>query len=560
LRQAKETEKDRDKLLTIVLIVLIVAAMSKAMNSPTGRLLRFSRLFSLPPPLPAAPVESSTAGQTLRTSDTATQPYPTYQAISTPASSRSRGDWGLKRPLPSRSIPKNSPHLRIKAIDNLNHITDFESAADHTQTLAKWQDMNVPITLPPNARTQISDSSNKLRPSAFSEDYDNTTLQPHGEEQTTFTAERALRERGRQAAEVAKRERSRQSEIGEEDGPVVTKSTWKTQGPHLNDLTQEEFERYLMNLVRQHKPEFIKFLQAVKIEKKRGEQLSRMRSMSESDPQRFELELQHKSRVDAREMDDWIKELRDNHDSLNSELAMLVRDFFDLPAFPAPRATGGGLTSELTRPKSDAGPPSTHPSAGLSYMLTNAVVDNHPKYGPQSERSPVQARVLRTKNSARGRDNRADVGLGGFVTSILPGNVPGASRFKDLASRTFVKNPLADLDLSLTGGNKVWLQPKSAYIDEAGRVRLNVAEASSVSVDIKLGNPVQEVVPTINVMPGRMATPLDSGFPTNAKYGVGLPDERLRQARPRPFETTETDSKAGLQQIEDLARLNRKET
>lgn len=511
--------------------------MSKAINSPTGRLLRSSRLFSLPPPLPAAPAQNSVAGQVLRSSDTATQPYPTHQAISTPASSRSRGDWGLKRPLPSRAIPENVPHLRIKAIDTLEHITDFESAADHTQSLAKWQDMTIPMSLPPTTRNTISELNNRNRPSAFSADHDNTTLQNHGSDNFNFTAERALRERTRQASQ----------------------GRWKTQGPHLTTLTEEEFDRYLVNLVRNHKQEFRKFLEAVKMDKKFKDEQNRMRG--QEDPATYELELQHRSRLDKYELDDWIKELRDNHNSLNSELAHYVREFFDLPAFPAPKSTDGAAT---TTSNSEAGPPSTHPSAGLSYLLTNAIANNHPVYGPQAEREPVQARVLRTKNGNRGRDQRADVGLGGFVTSIQPGNSTYKSaKFKDTASKT--KNPLQDLDLSLVGGNKVWLQPKSAYVDETGRIRLEVGEASQTSVDIKLGNPVQEEVSPTSSFPGRQHQRLDSGFashgtPGKPKYGLALPDEKLRQQRPprpRAFELRNAENKSGLEQIEELAKTSR---
>ncbi|CAD0108441.1 unnamed protein product [Aureobasidium uvarum] len=508
--------------------------MSKAINSPTGRLLRNSRLFSLPPPLPAAPIANSTAGQILRTSDTATQPYPTHQAISAPASSRSRGDWGLKRPLPDRAIPRNTPHLRIKAIDTLEHITDFESAADHTQSLAKWQDMNIPITLPPNARTHIVQSSYKSRPSAFTNDYDNTTLQPHGSEQTTFTAERALRERSRQTTQTAR---------------------WKTQGPHLTSLTEEEFDRYLMNLVRQHKSEFHKFLEAVKSDKKRKHQEALMRD--HADPNTFELELQLRSRLEKGELNEWIKELRDTHHDLSSELSTLVREFFDLPAFPstaARQSNTNALANEIAvRTRSDAGPPSTHPSAGLGYLLTSAIVNNHPKYGPQSDREPVEARVLRTKEGNRSRDTKADVGLGGFVTSIQPGSIPGQSRFKDTGRGREAPGPLHRLDLSLTGGNKVWLQPRSAYVDEAGRIRLDVGEASTQQVDIKLGKEIKEEQPTFTSIPGRQNQRLDSNFRL-ARYGTALPDERLRQQRPKPFERNNTDNKSGLEQIEALAK------
>ena len=124
----------------------LTPSMSKAATSPTARLLQSSRLFSLPRPLPQPAYDGLTSTGMYRTSDTATQPYPTLQAIATPASSHSRGDWGLKRPLPGKTTRGSStPYIRISAQDTVEHITDFGSAADHTQTAAKWRELGVPV-------------------------------------------------------------------------------------------------------------------------------------------------------------------------------------------------------------------------------------------------------------------------------------------------------------------------------------------------------------------------------------------------------------------------------
>lgn len=58
-----------------------------------------------------------------------------------------RGDWGLKRPLPSRSylVQVSDPVLRVKQLDTIEHVTDFDSAADHVRTREKWQEMGVPM-------------------------------------------------------------------------------------------------------------------------------------------------------------------------------------------------------------------------------------------------------------------------------------------------------------------------------------------------------------------------------------------------------------------------------
>src|SRR5947207_4919817 len=105
--------------------------------SPAANLLRKSRLFALPPSL-SPPVQPPTSSQ-VSESDTATLPYPIRAAIETPRSSLARGDWGLKRPLPSKSTTtsSSSPVVRVNYLDTFEHITDFESAADHTVTLEK---------------------------------------------------------------------------------------------------------------------------------------------------------------------------------------------------------------------------------------------------------------------------------------------------------------------------------------------------------------------------------------------------------------------------------------
>ena len=133
--------------------------MSKSVNSPTARLLQSSRLFSLPRPLPHPGQQRTSAISVYRESDTATLPYPTRQAVTTIPSSLSRGDWGLKRGLPSKATRNTgTPHIRIQANDTRYQITDFTSAADHTQTRAKWQEMGIPVfrAIPKTRHTQTS--------------------------------------------------------------------------------------------------------------------------------------------------------------------------------------------------------------------------------------------------------------------------------------------------------------------------------------------------------------------------------------------------------------------
>ncbi|KAG9192560.1 hypothetical protein G6011_11294 [Alternaria panax] len=122
-------------------------SLSRQSLSPTANLLRNSRLFSLPNPLPRPPVSETYGAGISKASDTATLPYPTHQAIATTKSSLARGDWGLKRPIPSRShiVQVSDPVLRITQLDTIEHVTDFDSAADHVRTRQKWEEMGMPM-------------------------------------------------------------------------------------------------------------------------------------------------------------------------------------------------------------------------------------------------------------------------------------------------------------------------------------------------------------------------------------------------------------------------------
>ncbi|KAL4745244.1 hypothetical protein BDW72DRAFT_62065 [Aspergillus terricola var. indicus] len=144
---------------------------SAARLSPTANLLRKSRLFALPQAL--TPVEAPTS-RPYAESDTATRPHPIRASIVTPASSLARGDWGLKRPLPAKSTSQKSsrPVVRINELDTFEHVTDFESASDHTVTLEKFQELHMPVSLP--AKVHFSSNMVTKHHSVFDQDVDNT--------------------------------------------------------------------------------------------------------------------------------------------------------------------------------------------------------------------------------------------------------------------------------------------------------------------------------------------------------------------------------------------------
>ena len=385
--------------------------------SPMASLLRTSRLFSLPPPLPK-PASDFTATANFD-SDTATSPYPTQIAIETTASSLGRGDWGLKRPLPRQSTYEKTttPMLRIHNIDSIDHITDFDSAADHGLTLRKWQEMNVPISLEPS-RKKVSATEPPV--SAFESDVDNI-------------------------------------QGGSQDSNTVR---WKHKGPWLAGKSEGEFEEFVEKKVKRRKFEFRQFLR---------EQLamSATRKRREAAIESGEEIQAGLADVSDTDLEKHIKDLRRNEEKLN----LLVERFLDLPS--------STHTSGLNMVYRDRGPPTTHPSAGLSYLRTKSHIHNHPILGPMEVEPPVQGRVLRPqKKGGRGARNEALVGVAGIAAddNKIPlyqsGDLPGVASF----------------DPDIPGGAKIWVHPDTSSIDSQGRVQLRWTDrASSDTKAIYLG-------------------------------------------------------------------------
>lgn len=332
--------------------------MSARKLSPVADLLRNSRLFALPHPLPP-PTKPSTRNFPNRTavssifdSDTATLPHPTHAAIETTEASLVRGDWGLKRPLPLRSTTRTStPTIKIDNVDSIDHITDFYSAADHVRTLEKWQELDMSLSVIPRERRA---SSYQPPPkSVFEPELDNTAVD---------------------------------SSSGQE--------RWKFEGPWLAGQNDGEFNDYLERKVKRRKTDFRDFLRQRLM---RSQAAVRQQEMPESSQEVGTAE------ITEEEMDMFVKRLRKDSDTLHR----LLEEFLDLPRDQSdkPQST-----------YSEQGPPATHPSAGLSYLRTTSHTFNHPVNGPQEDKSPILGRVLRSQASTGRAMMKAIVGVAGVAT------------------------------------------------------------------------------------------------------------------------------------------------
>ncbi|KAK2763419.1 hypothetical protein CKAH01_05013 [Colletotrichum kahawae] len=400
--------------------------------TPGGALLRSSRMFTVPNPLPQPGGEVGAVAR--RLSPSATTDHPTHQAITTPESSRKLGDWGFKRSLPiQKTIKTSTPIVRIKQIDTVEGVTDYKSAADHAITLQKFQEMSLPVSLPSANRIRLGTLSGAPK-SVFEDETDFTTL---------------------------------------EDG-ATEDNRWKFQGPWLASLTQGEFDRYLSRSVRNKREEFRTYLREVIAEDinkdRRQAALDRGNEAPES--------------VTAKDITE--DQLLQYQRKIRSDRVLLfthVSKFLDLaPLQPPVTSQNFADVTKSARPSiwAEVGPPKSHPSAGLSYLRTSSFAENHPVYGPQAEHTPVLARIIAPRQGTQ----HAKLGVAGFVTDVPLGD--NAFNERSFRGRNH-KNRIAGItsfDPDVKGGAKAYVKPVSAFMSSVGRILigLDAAEGESQSV------------------------------------------------------------------------------
>jgi len=300
--------------------------MSKSMSSPTARLLQSSRLFSLPRPLPAPINDTLTSAGLYRASDTATLPYPTHQAITTPASSLHRGDFGLKRALPAKTTRHTStPVVRITAQDTYEHITDFSSAADHVLTERKFAEMGVPIVK--KVGKGKAGQGEEKEVSVFEGWIDNT------DPDARLSNDR--REGGRNGMAAPE--------------PKVMQR-WKYAGPWISGMQEGEFARWLGRGIEGRKDEWREFVRKKEVDSRIAQAQRQAREqgepMTQADIRRLRVEM----RPTDEQMTEIEKTLRDTHvsDRLSSNLTALIAEFLDLPNIYQP-----GSSSPVVKTKTD---------------------------------------------------------------------------------------------------------------------------------------------------------------------------------------------------------------
>lgn len=379
----------------------------------------------------------------------------------------------------------------MTAQDTVEHITDFGSAGDHVRTLQKWQEMGVPMMM---KRARPGSTGAALPVSAFDEGVDNTQIGDGGAGN--------VRQRGR----------------------------WKYAGPWIAGMQDGEFGEYLERSIVKRKDEWRRFLSDIIVEGK----LAKARQQARHDGALFtrerQEELRRTSTPDSDELKETEKTLRDNHalEGLSSELTALLCDFLDLPgvrptsdeaASTPMSATTASLNRALNKFDSDetaaeASPLTTHPSAGLSHIRTNAFLSNHPLWGPQAQPSPVLARVVETRNGGQRNTAQAKLGVAGTIAFDPLGNTYSAPAAARRHLQGMDPDRMVDvLDEEMEGGNKMWVHPQSAWMDEKARIRLSITRGNEEAVAVRNGEVRQ-------IHEARMAA--QSGTQAYAASGAGL--------------------------------------
>jgi len=460
-----------------------VAAMTAARLSPTAQLLRNSKLFALPAPIPLPTANRYTD---LPSSETATTIHPTRAALETPKTSLKIGDWGLKRALPIRTTTKSgTPTFRIRGgIDTPEHIADFESAADHVINLKKFQELDLRITLPDDKGRGRRDNESPFAPTL-----DNTTekalpdiAQQDGPNSwlTADRAQRAAKLPNHLKATLEQYEAEKRAETDLQSDSVAnsifddeesmrfgadvvdapnlndsTKRRWRYTGPYLAGITEFEFDNFLNKITPEKKAAFRGLVKQHLIDRRLSD--SRSRALDEGLTE--ELTQESSAEPTEEEVTTHLRNLRSEH----GEFGPLIASFFDLADGPQQEINGAsdpwryGRDTITAHRYKQTGPPRTHPSAGLSYQYSGRFILNDVRDGPLASRRPAAARVLQSSAQTETL-NKPHLGVAGFVVSNPARMEVGNIKWEPMP-----------------GGPKCVVQPEAAIVTQSGKLDIQAA-------------------------------------------------------------------------------------
>ncbi|KAF3903798.1 hypothetical protein AA313_de0202488 [Arthrobotrys entomopaga] len=368
--------------------------MTSKSLGPTANLIRQSRLMAMPPPLSHA----------LSDSQYYRPPHPTHQAITTPESSRRRGDWGLKRPIPRKV---ESTYIRYNNIDTMEHMTKIESSHDTVLTLKKWQEMDIPMG--------ISDAKANRFTSAFYFDTTASSTSPNGNSPQTFSAN-------------------------------VSEPVWGYREKSVQAMTPGELKTFVSERLIPRRHEFEDFAE------KWFDQLLKSPPPQQPSPATIGTDT---GEVAAAPATDTVADQKNPPPILDAQLEKpSPSDSSSHERTPLPNFSTAPLSERLKSLRSDPIqsynvihnflkiplkqiPMTVHPSGGLYYILDSSYLENHPERGPNQDRE-VPARLIYKQDGKDINSNRRRMYyvIGGIVqpaqhemtTAMAKDNIYSVSR------------------------------------------------------------------------------------------------------------------------------------
>ena len=297
---------------------------------------------------------------------------------------------------------------------------------------------------------------------------------------------------------------------------------WKFRGPWLGGQSHGEFTEYVKRKVKGRKAEFRQYLKGVFAHETLA---ARRRMLIESGPgERSLSELgEGSSNVSDHDLDAFIKKLRRKPDLFDK----YIQAFLDLP-----RESRIQKATAMHKDVPYTGPPSTHPSAGLAYLRSHSHTANHPLFGPQENKPPVQARVLLPQADSKGFQRaKAVFGIGGVA----------AQDSKVGFTRSEEEEAVASFNPDIPGGGKTWLQLRKATINPRGRIEIGNQRAEKKALlAAGVGQPVDLPLAAVQgaqmkEMPDLLGRPVKNE--NSQGYGLEGLGDVPKSERAEPFNT-----------------------
>lgn len=396
----------------------------------------------------------------------------------------------------------SNPVVKVKQLDTIEHVTDFDSAADHVRTRQKFEELSVPMM---KGMAAMREQALGLPAAgAFERRSDVTSYE---EDEGLDEAGVILEAIKKSVIENAANRKGKKDDntfipfnLPQPDMDRHNTRRWKHEGPWLPGISAEEFNKYMTEQLSSRKAEFNKYLRHyVKNEIYTSRQVAAKNNVPENpldldahlqrqeDPEYIAQQSKEWSNISESEISAGIRKLRTEAavNPLQSRLVQrLIVPFLRIPAIRLKDTTfSADARSDDTvkyRFDDDVAPLSTHPSAGLGYLRTNGILANHPILGPQNERAPVQARVIESRNASRA--TTAKLGVAGFVTNdefVATGERKGGFRANE--------DPAYDIDIRTEGGAKINVLPRFGSVTNNGRIHIKLNRSIGAEVQVARG-------------------------------------------------------------------------